>query len=173
MKVYQFNNILPSPPSFFYLICSHMIFNSSSLFMSISNLILLYNMNMKKANIFCVIFWKDIQIIIPVTSKIRSWVRWDGFRVQNSSRPTKIDSGLESTWKLRITEWTVSSVEQRNKHLSKCFTWNSATSWAWWSWILAPVDQDLKIWISEVGRWTFSCTVEMELRERWQLTLSF
>jgi hypothetical protein len=41
IEVYQFNNL----PLFISLICSHMIFNSSSLFMSISNLILLYNVN--------------------------------------------------------------------------------------------------------------------------------
>jgi hypothetical protein len=42
MEVYQFNNL----PLFISLICSHMIPNSSSLFMSISNLILLNNVNL-------------------------------------------------------------------------------------------------------------------------------
>jgi hypothetical protein len=162
MKIYQFNNILPSPPSFFI---SYVPIWFSSLFMSISNLILLYNMKMKKANIFSVIFWKDFQkIIISVTSKIRTWVRWDGFRVQNSSRPTKIDSGLESASKLRITEWTLVEV-----FCVKLCNFLSL--------VVLNLDaggsrlEYLDFWSGEIE--PFSCTVEMELRPRWELTLSF
>jgi hypothetical protein len=46
MKVYQFNKH-PSP-LFTSLVCSYMVSNSSSLFMLISNLILLYNMDMQR-----------------------------------------------------------------------------------------------------------------------------
>jgi hypothetical protein len=66
MNVYRFNDI-PSPSLFFIsFIYFHMVFNSSSIFMSISNLILLYNMDMKKHILLCLfmIFWKIIEIII-------------------------------------------------------------------------------------------------------------
>jgi hypothetical protein len=43
---YQFNNLIS--PLFISLIYSHMVCNNSSLFMSISTLILLYNMDMKE-----------------------------------------------------------------------------------------------------------------------------
>ncbi len=46
MEVYQCNN--PPSPLFTSLVCSHMVSNSSSLFMLISNLILLYNMDMQR-----------------------------------------------------------------------------------------------------------------------------
>ncbi len=48
---YQFNN--PISPLFISLICSHMVSNISSLFMSISTLILLYNMDMKRNVLMC------------------------------------------------------------------------------------------------------------------------
>jgi hypothetical protein len=47
MKVYQFNNI-PLPPPYISFICSHVVFNNSSSFMSILILILIYNMDMKR-----------------------------------------------------------------------------------------------------------------------------
>jgi len=55
MEVYQFNNILPPHiflSLFIFFLCSHRIFNSSSLFMSISNMILLYNINMGFFHVF-------------------------------------------------------------------------------------------------------------------------
>ncbi len=45
MEVYQFNNIISSYPFSISFIFYHMVSNSSLLFMSISNLILLYNIS--------------------------------------------------------------------------------------------------------------------------------
>jgi hypothetical protein len=48
MEIYQFNN-MPLPP-----ICSYMVSNSSSLFMPISCLNLLYYMDMKRHMLLCI-----------------------------------------------------------------------------------------------------------------------
>jgi hypothetical protein len=48
MKAYQFNDIPFASLFFISFIYFHMVFNSSSIFMSILNLTLLYNMDMKK-----------------------------------------------------------------------------------------------------------------------------
>jgi hypothetical protein len=50
MGVYQFYNMIPSPKPFLFpsYICYHMVSYSPSLFVSISTLILLYNMDMTR-----------------------------------------------------------------------------------------------------------------------------
>ncbi len=76
-KVYQFENISsPFSPFYISLVCLYMCSNSSWLFMSITNLILQYNMDMKrhmfhvhvikKGNLF---FWKGIELIIILNIK--------------------------------------------------------------------------------------------------------
>jgi hypothetical protein len=56
LEIYQFNN-MPLRP-----ICSYMVSNSSSLFMPISSLNLLYYMDMKRHMLLCifVVFWERL-----------------------------------------------------------------------------------------------------------------
>ncbi len=79
MEVYQFNNISPPPPPLFIcLICSHMVSNSSSLFVSISNLDFTYITWTWQGPCYCAFshcFWKGIEIIIILTAwNHRLWI---------------------------------------------------------------------------------------------------
>jgi hypothetical protein len=71
MEVCQFNNVLPSPKPFLFpsYICYHMISYSSSLFVSISILILVYNIDMTRhVNVHFHVWWLG-QVLIKKKRK--------------------------------------------------------------------------------------------------------